>query len=439
MAEHLTERGAKAFPTPASGNKVYYDATLKGFGLRVTAAGVRSFVLNYMIHGKERRMTIGQFPAWSVVKAREEASRLKRMIDSGIDPLAEKEARSAEFRAEDQAPNLSTLRDFYMSHHAPKKSQAAAQDDRSMFDSHIVRVIGGNTKLKDILKYDVERLHLDLTMSGKRVRANRCVTLFKTALNLAVDRGWIEKNPAVGLKMNRENHVERPVKPDELDKLKQVMNELSNDPTKAQAKEYQDAGDAVMLLLLTGGRKMEVLGMKWDHIDLKDARWNKPWIVTKSGKNHHVPLSSGAIEILQRRRASQDRKTLFVFPSDTSASGHITTIKKAWNTIKERSGLSDVRGHDLRHSFASFLAREGEGLGMIGELLGHQDTRTTQRYAHYFDDDKRDATAAADRVISGNSQADNAMLAMQKLRQQAAEIARERGVSVAEVIAELMG
>lgn len=436
MAEHLIERSVKALQPHATGNKIHYDSTVKGFGVRVTSAGVKSFVLNYVVHGKERRMTIGQFPAWSVVKAREEASRLKRMIDSGIDPLAEKEARKEEARAEDEAPTLLTLRDFYMTHHAPRKALAAAQDDRSMFDGHIIRVIGADTKLKDISKYDIERLHLDLTLSGKRVRANRTVTLFKTALNLAVDREWIVKNPAVGVKMNRENHVERPIKPDELDQLKRVMNELSSDPTKAQSKEYQDAGDAVMLLLLTGGRKMEVLGMKWDDIDLDDARWNKPWLITKSGKNHHVPLSSGAIEILQRRRASQDRKSLFVFPSDTSASGHITTIKKAWNTIKERAGLSDLRGHDLRHSFASFLAREGEGLGMIGELLGHQDTRTTQRYAHYFDDDKRDATAAADRIVSRNSQADNAML---KLKKQAAEIAAKRGVSVAEVIAELLG
>jgi len=114
MAEKLTDKLVREQPSPAIGNRIVYDAEVKGFGIRITAAGARSFILNYRVNGRERRHTIGQFPAWSVRTAREEASSLKRDIDRGRDPVGEREkARSA--------PSVSELAARYIAEHAEAK------------------------------------------------------------------------------------------------------------------------------------------------------------------------------------------------------------------------------------------------------------------------------------------------------------------------------
>src|SRR4051812_15106554 len=95
MVDRITDKFARAVETPAAGNRIHYDDEVKGFGLRVTAAGAKAFVLNYRINGRERRYTIGSYPDWSVVAAREEAKRLKREIDRGIDVMGNRHIERA--------------------------------------------------------------------------------------------------------------------------------------------------------------------------------------------------------------------------------------------------------------------------------------------------------------------------------------------------------
>src|SRR3981081_1587375 len=89
---HLTDRSIRALPDPPAGAVITYDSDVPGFGIRVTAKGVRSFVLNYVVSGRERRLTIGRFPTWSATAAREEAKALRRKVDARIDPLEEQDA-----------------------------------------------------------------------------------------------------------------------------------------------------------------------------------------------------------------------------------------------------------------------------------------------------------------------------------------------------------
>src|ERR1700739_3225995 len=103
---HLTDKSIRALPLPPTGAVITYDADVPGFGIRVTAKGIRSFVLNYVVHGHERRMTIGRFPIWSATAAREEARTLRRKVDSGIDPMAEREAPKAAGVAGRSAPPM---------------------------------------------------------------------------------------------------------------------------------------------------------------------------------------------------------------------------------------------------------------------------------------------------------------------------------------------
>src|ERR1700730_7471930 len=139
MAHRLDDKVARETPAPSDGkpHRITYDGehpgAVKGFGLRVTRAGARSFVLNYRAGGVERRLTIGSFPDWKTGPAREEAARLKRLVDQGHDPMRD--------RHEDRAaPTVADLADRYLAEHAIKKRTAAA--DKTTIDKIIVPALG---------------------------------------------------------------------------------------------------------------------------------------------------------------------------------------------------------------------------------------------------------------------------------------------------------
>ena len=124
MKAHLTERSVKGLQ-PKQKNIIVYDEEVVGFGVRITSGGTRAFILTYRIEARERRLTIGAWPDWSVTAAREEAKRLKREIDQGRDPMAERdEAR--------ESPNVRQLIDRYLEEHAAKLAKRNREDQASM-------------------------------------------------------------------------------------------------------------------------------------------------------------------------------------------------------------------------------------------------------------------------------------------------------------------
>src|SRR5262245_13078921 len=133
----LTDTAIKQLPAPARGNKVTWDDTVRGFGIRITAADARAFVLNYrrQADGRERRITIGSFPDWTTVAAREEAKRLKREIDGGADPIGEDEAARA-------APTMADLCTRFLNEYVPRKRPATQRDYRRQVSSVILPAIG---------------------------------------------------------------------------------------------------------------------------------------------------------------------------------------------------------------------------------------------------------------------------------------------------------
>src|SRR5262249_59216119 len=138
---------------------------------------------------------------------------------------------------------------------------------------------------------------------------------------------------------------------------------------------------ALRLLLLTGARSGEVFAATWDQFDLEAGRWTKPSSHTKQKKQHVVPLSPEARELLQHIRRGADETQTYVFPS-TGKTGHLTTLKKSWRLICKAAGITNLRIHDLRHSYASIAINAGLTLPVIGRLLGHTQTATTARYTH---------------------------------------------------------
>ena len=129
------------------------------------------------------------------------------------------------------------------------------------------------------------------------------------------------------------------------------------------------------MLILTGARKREVLDAKWEDFDFIRRLWRIP--TTKLGKPRHVPLSDGVLNLL----SAMERKGDWVF-ANPKTNKPFVSIFCAWNTARAKAGLSDVRVHDLRHSFASLLINSGRSLYEVQKLLGHTQVKTTQRYAH---------------------------------------------------------
>ena len=133
----------------------------------------------------------------------------------------------------------------------------------------------------------------------------------------------------------------------------------------------------ISMLILTGARKSEVLNARWEDFDLNRRLWRISY--TKTGKSRTIPLSESAQAVLERIPKIENCPYVFVNP-DTGKP--FNAIYNSWNTARKRAGLEDLRIHDLRHSFASFLINGGRTIYEVGELLGHTQVKTTMRYAH---------------------------------------------------------
>lgn len=379
MTEKLTEKLLREMKPPAKGNSITYDTEVKGFGARITAAGSRAFILNYRIHGRERRFTIGDWPTWSVAAAREEAKHLRKEVDRGIDPLGDRiENREAK-----------TVNDLWLEYervHLPTKRARSASDDRSMWKTYILPKLR-NVKVRDLTPQMVDELHREISET-KPVRANRVIEVLRKACNLAIRWEWVDRNPCTGFAKNTEQERQVYLSPEQ---IRLVAKALEQSRSQASA-------NAIRFMLLTGCRKSEALGATWSMFDLDSGIWTKPSSHTKQKRIHRVPLSGAATELLIRMSEEEDADPVFVFPGSGEA-GHLTDVKRTWQTVREAAGIPDVHIHDLRHTFAALLASNAVPMMVLSGLLGHTQAQTTKRYAHLYDDPLRDgAEVAANKI-----------------------------------------
>lgn len=325
----ITQALLDGLTPPETGYKLVQDSYLPGFGVRITSKGVKSFILNYRIAGRLRRYTIGRAGDWTVVAARKRASELRRMIDVGIDPMAEKqEAR--------EAPNVRDLFDRYCRDHLPKKRTSSQVVDIQMFQKFILPSLGA-MKVADLTFDHCDALHRKVSKRTP-IQANRVIGLLRKACNLAIRWRWIDRNPAQGIALNPENKRERYLTAEELDRLNTAMADHPK----------QTSCDIVRFLILTGCRSGEAMRARWDQFDADLRVWTKPAATTKQKKLHRVPVSEAVTALLLRRRDLATSE--WVFPSHTGEP--FVTIKKTWASLCEKAEIEDVRLHDLRGSVA---------------------------------------------------------------------------------------
>lgn len=371
----------KTVESVASGERdvFLWDTEIPGFGCKITPKGARIYVLQYSVSGRTRRYTLGRHgEAITADEARREARRLKGAVAQGDDP--------ASVRAADRAaPTLSEFAEQYLDDHArvKKKPSSVAADERNL-RNHVVPALG-HLKLADIVRADVARFHN--AMKETPGAANRCLALLSKIFNLAEKWGYRPDgtNPTRHIEKYPERKLERFLSDAEMARLGAVLRDAE------LVGEHLSVVAALRLLIFTGCRRDEILTLRWEEVDFERGCLVLP--DSKSGAKL-VPLGSPALELLAGLPRAENNP--YVLPG-AKRGKHYVGLEKAWRRLREVAGLDDVRLHDLRHSFASAGAGMGESLMLIGALLGHQNTSTTERYAHLSNDPVK---AAADRIAS---------------------------------------
>lgn len=386
--EKLTEKLVRA-AEPRGRSWQLFDADVLGLSICIYPSGSRSFMFDYRAAGRQRRYTIGRWPEWSVAAARERAKALRRDIDAGQDPVADRdEAR--------EAPRIPDLIDRYLKEHAAHLAPRNASDQESMLRKLIEphwqhRLVG------EIDASDVERILSQIAEGrsrpkkdkpkGKRrqplqppkptpIRANRAGEVLRKMFNLAIAWKMRTDNPAATFRRRVEVERDRFLSMDEISRLSEALG----------AAEDQRGAAIIRMCMLTGARLGEVRTARFEYFDLERGTWTKPAAKIKQRRVHRVPISSEAVALIRDRLDAVPDGCGWLFPGDAEGKDlPVQEVRRFWASIQTSADLPGVRIHDLRHTFASLLASGGASLEMIGKLLGHTQSRTTHRYAHLTD------------------------------------------------------
>jgi integrase len=377
MRGKVTKRAVDALKPADGAETVLWDTELKGFGVRVQRGGAASYVLQYRAGSGRgaplRKLTIGRHGSpWTPDIARGEAKRLLGLVESGADPAADKIARR-------EAPTVADLAERFLAEHAESKRKAStALEYRRLLDKIILPALG-KRKVADVTRAEINKLHHANRTAP--YQANRVLAVVSKMFNLAEQWGLRPdgSNACRHVEKFAERKRERMLSPVELARLGDALTAYEGSPY---------AAGAVKLLVFTGARLGEVLGLRWEWIDFERGEARLP--DSKTGaKTLHLPPP--ALAVLAELPRLDGNPHVIAGQKEGAA---LVNLEKPWRAIRKTAGLDEVRLHDLRHAFASVAASSGMGLPIIGKMLGHSQAATTHRYAHLASDPVKAAAAA---------------------------------------------
>ena len=364
-------------PLPGK-RSLYHDSKTPGLGIRVTDTGHKSFVVYRKINGKPERITLGRYPDLSIEQARNKAIEINAAIVQGTNPNDKRRAEKGEM-------TLNGLFSEYMERHA-KPHKKSWKNDESRFKLHLAGW-GGNQKLSQITRADIQKLHTEIGAKNGKYEANRVITLLCTIFNIAIEFELWDKdkaNPAAGIKKYKERSRDRFLQSEELPEFFIALAQEPNEIIR----------DYILLSILTGSRRSELLAMKWEEISWERAEWRIP--VTKNDDPQVVTLSEEAISNLKRRKETANSQ--YVFPGN-GRSGHLKEPKRGWSRILKGAGVGNLHIHDLRRTLGSWQAKTGASLTIIGKSLNHKSLQATAIYARLDLDPVRESVDRATNAI----------------------------------------
>jgi integrase len=354
----------------------YFDTDTIGLMLEIRSSGNKTFYYRYTKESKTHLKKIGCASTITLEDARRVLLKLKKnSANDEVSLLTPKQHR------------IITLRKFYENNYIPYVKHYSKSWDKnaSTFLNHILPDIG-DLYMDKITPPMIVKFHTAMVEKKKlsNSSANKYVVFLRHAYNLAIE--WkikgVTENPATKVKMYEERHRERFITPIE---AKRLMFEVkqSNNPHLKYIIPY---------LILTGARRSEVLRAEWVDVDFTHRVWTIP--ITKNKKIRKIPISDELLELLQ----TIPKESKYLFPHNSKV-GYYTNLFRTWDKARCAAGLSDVRLHDLRHSFASMLVNSGRSLYEVQRLLGHSSIKMTQRYAHLSEESLHLAVSCAGKLL----------------------------------------
>jgi integrase len=341
-----------------------WDGNLAGFGVRILPSGRRSYLVQYRVGTRSRRLSLGAHGVLTHEQARTLAIEALAAVRAGGDPAGDRKERR-------EAVTVRELADrFDREHIQVRVKESTAKEYRRNLKRFILPALG-RFRVVEISRADVAKFHHDLRHIP--YQANRNIEIISKMFSLAEMWGLRPdgSNPRRHIRKYPEEKRERFLSSAELKRLGEVLGEMA-----AERIEHRPAITAVRMLVLTGCRLNEIMKLRWEHVDLQAGVLRLP--DSKTGAKT-VQLGQAALDVLAEITPQPLNPHVV---AGTLPGKPLSDLQPFWRRVRARAGLKDVRIHDLRHTFASVAVAAGQGLPMIGKLLGHSQVQTTARYAH---------------------------------------------------------
>ena len=385
MAEFkFTKRHLEALPTTG---KQYFVKDPKTIGLvvLVSQSGAKTFYLRRKIDGKDERIRIGRFPAWTVEQAQQKAVEINNTINQGSNPNEVKRALKAE-------PTFGEVFQDYLGKKRKRSGEPLSERTKDEYQKAAHLHLGAimERKLSALKPATIRQLHAAIASPAQ---GNKVKAIVGAVFRWAADEGITDLPPPVrGLKNQLIRSRERFLQPDEIRRF-------------LEAVDLSPQRDFFLLALLTGARRENILAMQWKELDLGQAVWRIP--KTKNGESQTIPLTPEAVAILESRKQGKVVNALWVFPGSTrhvrktegqvkKPTGHMHMPKRAWSALLANAGLDDhLRFHDLRRTLGSWQAIQGTSMTIIGKSLGHKSHQATAIYSRINLDPVRSSIESA--------------------------------------------
>jgi integrase len=344
------------------GRKELWDTQIDGFGVRVSESGLKAYFVVYRdLGGIKRRQGLGTYPDTSLADARDAAYQVKRAIEKGEKPalVAEAEQKETERKAAVRASkSFVDAVDDYLQIYCAEHNRPSTQDEKRWI---LRNTCGGRWKDKaigEIGKQEVVKLLDEYMKAGKGSGANHILSRLRTFFAWCVERELVTTNPCDKLrKPARVKTRERVLTADELARI-----------WHASAIADYPYGAIMRLLLLTGQRRGEVVGLRWSEIGDESRLWTIPKERTKNGREHALPVSDLVLSIIEELPMLNDA---LVFPAKGKTETTFSGFSKCKAELDRLSGVKDWTLHDLRRTAATGMAKLGTAPHVVEAILNH--------------------------------------------------------------------
>ena len=392
----------------------WWDEKIPGFGVRVSPKGKKTWFVMYRFAGLRRRFKFGRYPEVCLEEARRRARKALADVSESKDPAQYKKAEEALIKRERlEAKTFGQLAQLYLDEYARLNKRSWQEDERII--RKLLTPEFGTLNVKDIARTHV-RGFLRGMAAKTPVQANRTHACLRKIFNWAIKEELVdlEGNPAAGISNpgGRETPKERSLSDDE---IRAAWKEMEADSTAPKR--------ALQLILLTGQRPGEVVGLRWEELNLSDAIWTLPGSRAKNRMASLVPLSIQSLRVIQRQRetleAQREKRgpkgaaaapSVFVFPCRHLTKDKPMTvyaIDQEAQRISQKLGIPGFSPHDLRRTCSTKLGEMLIPGHLIDRIMNHKPTGITDRVYNRYDyfKEKREALtswgARLSRIVSG--------------------------------------